>query len=81
MSTAKEPSVNGVRNAERCTDSTSNKTITLKDIEKKSYEIGKIMRTIFCICELAGYDIKGRITFTDRKTGWYDSLTIDKKGV
>lgn len=29
----------------------------------------KLLRTIFAICEMAGFEVKGRITLVDRRTG------------
>lgn len=67
--TVKELVANEVRNSEHYTDPTPYKAI--KNVEKKSYppEVGKLMKTIFYICGLAGYDVKGRVTLVDRKTG------------
>lgn len=41
----------------------------IKNIEKEEDRLRKLIRTIRYICDLAGFDIEGRIILIDRKTG------------
>lgn len=38
-----------------------------KDFEEERFR--KLLRTIFYICDLAGFKIDGRITLVDKRTG------------
>lgn len=44
-----------------------NKNLTPEEIAKNRFD--KLLRTIFYICDVAGFRIEGRITFVDKKTG------------
>ena len=44
-----------------------NKNLTPEEIAKNCFD--KLLRTIFYICDVAGFRIEGRITFVDKKTG------------
>ena len=44
-----------------------NKNLTPDEIAKNRFD--KLLRTIFYICDVAGFRIEGRITFVDKKTG------------
>lgn len=38
-------------------------------MDKDEQRFNKLLRTIFSICDLAGFKISGRITLVDQKTG------------
>ena len=40
----------------------------LRNIEREE-QLNKLLKTIFYICELAGFHVEGRITLKDNKTG------------
>ena len=41
----------------------------MKNMEKEDERFHKLLHTIFYLCELAGFDIEGRIVLVDKKTG------------
>lgn len=41
----------------------------VKNVSKDEARFNKLLRTIFGICELAGFEVKERIVLMDRKTG------------
>ena len=57
-------------NASGCKDMTAFKALeNVTREEKNRARLDKLLATIFYICDLAGFRIKGRITFQDKKTG------------
>lgn len=55
------------RNAEGYFDPTAYEA--MKNMEKEDERFHKLLHTIFYLCELAGFDIEGRIVLVDKKTG------------
>lgn len=56
------------KNASGCDDPTPYAAI--KHIEEEDHiRFCKLLHTIFHVCELAGFELEGRITLKDRKTG------------
>ena len=56
------------KNAEGYDDYTPYKA--LKNIQKEDdIRFYKLLHTIFHVCELAGFEVQGRIEMIDRKTG------------
>ena len=55
------------RNAEGYFDPTA--YAGMKNMEKEDERFHKLLHTIFYLCELAGFDIEGRIVLVDKKTG------------
>jgi len=53
-------------NASGCKDLTSYQA--LKNVEREG-QFKKLLSTIFYICELAGFEVEGRIVLRDKKTG------------
>ena len=41
----------------------------LRNINKEDERFHKLLHMIFYLCELAGFDIEGRIVLIDKKTG------------
>ena len=41
----------------------------IKHMEKEEERFHKLLHTIFYLCELAGFEVEGRITFVDKKSG------------
>lgn len=41
----------------------------LKNVSKEDERFHKLLYTIFYLCELAGFEVEGRIVFVDKKTG------------
>ena len=41
----------------------------IKNIEEENERFHKLLHTIFTICELADFEIDGRITLIDKRTG------------
>lgn len=41
----------------------------LRNINKEDERFHKLLRTIFYLCELAGFEIEGRVVLIDKKTG------------
>lgn len=54
-------------NASGCADPTAYEAITHVDAERARFN--KMLRTIFAICELAGFHVEGRIVLKDMRTG------------
>lgn len=40
-----------------------------RNIDKEDERFHKLLHTIFCICELAGFEVEGRIVLVNKKTG------------
>lgn len=59
------------KNASGCNDPTAYKAIKHVDDENTASDIRfyKLLHTIFHICELAGFELDGRITLRDKVTG------------
>lgn len=59
------------KNASGYYDLTAYEAITHADSKAKANDVRfyKLLHTIFHVCELAGFEIQGRITFIDRKSG------------
>lgn len=58
------------KNSEGYMDLTHHDAVKNVEAEKKEEErFNKLLRTIFYICELAGYRIKNRIVFEDKASG------------
>lgn len=55
------------RNAEGYPDPTAYEAT--KNMNKDSERFYKLLRSIFVICELAGFRLEGRIVLKDEKTG------------
>lgn len=55
------------RNASGCYDPTAHKAI--KNVNKENERFHKLLHTIFNICELAGFEVSGRIILIDKRTG------------
>lgn len=41
----------------------------IKNLEKEEARFKKLLKTIFCVCELAGFEVEERIVVRDLKTG------------
>lgn len=59
------------KNASGCNDPTAYRAIKHVDDENTASDIRfyKLLHTIFHICELAGFELDGRITLRDKVTG------------
>lgn len=55
------------KNAEGYSDPTAYQA--MKNIDKEDERFHKLLHTLFYICEVAGFQIEGRIVLTDKKTG------------
>lgn len=55
------------KNAEGYSDPTAYEA--LKNISKEEDRFHKLLHSIFCLCDLAGFKVEGRIVFVDKKTG------------
>ena len=55
------------KNAEGYADPTAYDAI--RNIEKDDERFHRLLRTIFYICELAGFQIEGRIVLVDKRNG------------
>ena len=55
------------RNASGCIDLTAYQAITNIDNEQKRFK--QLIRTIVYICDLAGFEIQGKITLKNRRSG------------
>lgn len=55
------------RNASGYPDPTAYEAI--KNIEREDERFNKLLRAIFNICELSGFQIEGRITLIDKTSG------------
>lgn len=58
---------NSKKNAEGYTDLTAYDAI--KNIEQEEALVNKLLKTIYMICEMAGYRVESRIVFKNVKTG------------
>lgn len=58
---------NPKKNSEGYSDPTAFEA--LRNINKEDERFHKLLYTIFYLCELAGFDIEGRIVLIDKKTG------------
>lgn len=56
-----------VKNSEGYKDLTAYQAI--KNIDKEDEKFQKLLHMIFDICELAGFEIEGRIVLVNKKTG------------
>ncbi len=55
------------KNAEGYSDPTAYEA--MKNIDKGDEQFHKLLHTIFYLCELAGFQIEGRIVLVDKKNG------------
>ena len=55
------------RNASGCIDPTAYIAITSIDNEQRRFK--QLIRTIVYICDLAGFEIQGKITLKNRRSG------------
>lgn len=55
------------RNSEGYSDPTAYEA--LRNIDKDNERFRKLLHTIFYLCELAGFEIDGRVVLIDKKTG------------
>ena len=58
---------NPKRNESGCMDLTAYQAITNIDNEQKRFK--QLIRTIVYICDLAGFEIQGKITLKNRRSG------------
>lgn len=62
---------NPYKNSEQYPDPTAHDAI--KNIEEKEKaeqaRFGKFIHTVLCMCDIAGYEVQGRITLIDKKSG------------
>lgn len=58
---------NDIRNASGCVDTTAYKAI--KNISNDEKKLNKLLHTLFYIIDISGYELEGRITLVDKKTG------------
>lgn len=56
------------KNASGCNDPTPYQAIKNID-EANNIRFYKLLHTIFHVCEIAGFEVEGRITLKDKKTG------------
>lgn len=56
-----------LRNSEHYMDTTAAKAI--KNIEEEEKKFQKMLRMVFDICEICGFEVQNRIVFVDKKTG------------
>lgn len=55
------------KNLEGYADPTAYEAI--KNVEKEDERFHKLLHTIFYLCELAGFQVEGRIVLVDRRSG------------
>ena len=55
------------RNASGCPDPTAYQA--LKELGKEDERFRKLLYAIFDICELAGFEVEGRIVLIDKRSG------------
>lgn len=55
------------KNAEGYSDPTAYQA--MKNIDQEDERFHKLLHTLFYICEIAGFQIEGRIVLVDKKTG------------
>ena len=58
---------NDIRNGSGCYDPVPYKVIKKMDAEEERFN--KLLRTLKYICDVADFDIEGRIVLVDRQTG------------
>ena len=63
----KKENSNDIRNASGCIYTTAHKAI--KNITEEEKRLKKLLHTIFYIIDISGYEVEGRITLVDKKTG------------
>jgi hypothetical protein len=56
------------RNASGCYDLTAYDAINNVE-EREKHKFDRFMKTIFLLCEIAGYEIQGRVVFKDVRNG------------
>jgi hypothetical protein len=59
--------LNDRKNSEGYYDPTTHEAI--KNLNREEEKAHKLLRTIFHVCELAGFRITGNITLVDKKSG------------
>lgn len=55
------------RNSEGYSDPTAYEA--MKNMDRDDVRFHKLLDTIFYLCDLAGFEVDGRIVFVDKKTG------------
>ena len=55
------------KNSEGYTDLTVYEA--LRNIDREEERFHKLLHTLFYLCELAGFEIEGRVVLVDKKTG------------
>lgn len=55
------------KNSEGYADPTAYEAI--KNVEKEDERFHKLLHTIFYLCELAGFQVEGRIVLVDKRNG------------
>lgn len=60
------PNNNPRKNSEVYSDPTAYEA--LRNIDKEDERFHKLLHTIFYLCELAGFEIEGRVVLIDKKT-------------
>jgi len=61
------PNNNPRKNSEGYSDPTAYEA--LRNIDKEDERFHKLLYTIFYLCELAGFEIEGRVVLVDEQTG------------
>ena len=61
------PNNNPRKNSEGYSDPTAYEALCSIDKEDKRFH--KLLHTIFYLCELAGFEIEGRVVLVDKKSG------------
>ena len=59
--------IDSFKNAEGYPDPTACEAV--KNVDKEDERFHKLLHTIFYLCELAGFEISGRIVLVDKKSG------------
>ena len=60
---------NPKKNAEGYSDMTPHNAVKNVERQNEHMRVSKLVRTIFYICNLAGFEVVNRIELKDRKTG------------
>ena len=60
---------NPKKNAEGYSDMTPHNAVKNVERQNERMRVSKLVRTIFYICNLAGFEVVNRIELKDRKTG------------
>lgn len=55
------------RNSEHYKDETAG--VAIRTVDEETYRVRKLLKTIFNVCDIAGYRIKGNFTIEDKNTG------------